>query len=126
MKTRSFPEGWARSTMRAPFFSASSSSRVGMSRLRGVSFLRSITAGTIPLLRRRRATRVPSSARDSAFKLTLSAMAVSLSEQRTHRFRLVHPPDRLAQELGDRQDLQVAGILPVHGNRVGDDGLAHL
>src|SRR5688572_4631139 len=126
MKTRSLPDGWARSTMRAPFFRTSSSSRVGMSRLIGVSFFRSITAGTMPLFLRRRATRVPRSVRFSAFRLTVSAMAVSLFEERTHGLGLMDPPDRFAEELGDREDLQVAGILPVHGDRVGDDGFADL
>src|SRR5262245_35352241 len=106
MKTRSLPAGWARSTMRAPFLIASSSSRVGTSRLSGASFLRSITTGTRPLVRRRRATRVPSSARDSALRLTVSAMGISLFEERTHGLGLVDPPDRLAQELGDREDLE--------------------
>jgi hypothetical protein len=64
-------------------------------------------------LAERRDTRVPSASRFSALIENCSAMAVSvLTEHVANGFRVMDAPDRLAQQVGDREHPEVRELLP--------------
>src|SRR5215831_14294286 len=126
MKTLSLPAGWSSWIRRACFLTSWENSLASTRRWSGSSPFRASTAGSLPDLRWRRDTRVPSASRFSALIENCSAIAVSvLTEHVADRFRMMDAPDRLAQQIGDRKDLQIREFLPRGGDRVGHDDFLH-